>query len=286
MQRENPMMKSAFLALSVLAACTMPLSQAETPPAEVRVEPVQVMVLGTYHFGNPGMDLVNTDADDVLAPHRQAQLEDLAERLIAFRPTAIAVERVRRTDDALDPNFADFVPEDLTQKRDERVQIGYRIAHKTGIDRVYAVDTQEGEIAYFPFDRVEAFAARTGREDKIASLIDTIKTQAEVLMQDQVSTPIAELLARQNDPAVIRSMHADFYYGLLDMSDIEDAAGAVLNYGWYARNAEIFANIAEIAEPGDRILVVYGSGHNYWLRHFAQETPGFELVEAAPYLTD
>ena len=70
------------------------------------------------------------------------------------------------------------------------------------------------------------------------------------------------------------------------MSDIEDAAGAVLNYGWYARNAEIFANITEIAEPGDRILIVYGSGHNYWLRHFAQETPGFELVEATPYLTD
>lgn len=279
-------MKSALLALSVLAACAVPLSQAETPPAEDRVEPVQVMVLGTYHFENPGLDLVNTDADDVLAPHRQAELQDLAERLTTFRPTAIALERIRQTDDALDPNFVDFVPEDLTRKRNERVQIGYRIAHETGIDRVYAVDTQDGEIAYFPFDRVEAFAARTGREDKITSLIDTIKTQAEVLMQDLPSTPIAELLARQNDPAVIRTMHSDFYYGLLDMSDIEDAAGAVLNYGWYARNAEIFANITEIAEPGDRILIVYGSGHNYWLRHFAQETPGFELVEATPYLTD
>ena len=185
-------MKSALLALSVLAACAVPLSQAETPPTEDRVEPVQVMVLGTYHFENPGLDLVNTDADDVLAPHRQAELQDLAERLTAFRPTAIALERIRQTDDALDPNFVDFVPEDLTRKRNERVQIGYRIAHETGIDRVYAVDTQDGEIAYFPFDRVEAFAARTGREDKITSLIDTIKTQAELLMQDQPSTPMTE----------------------------------------------------------------------------------------------
>ena len=90
-------MKSALLALSVLAACAVPLSQAETPPAEDRVEPVQVMVLGTYHFENPGLDLVNTDADDVLAPHRQAELQDLAERLTAFRPTAIALERIRST---------------------------------------------------------------------------------------------------------------------------------------------------------------------------------------------
>ena len=240
-------MKSALLALSLLAACALPLSQAETPPAEEPVAPVQVMVLGTYHFGNPGLDLVNTDSDDVLAPHRQAELEDLAERLMAFRPTAIAVERIRRTEDALDPNFADFVPEDLSRQRDERVQIGYRVAHEAGLDRVYAVDTQEGEIAYFPFDRVEAFAARTGREDEIAGLIDRIKTQAESLMQDQATTPITELLARQNDPTIIRTMHSDFYYGLLDMSDMEDPAGTVLNYGWYARNAEIFSNIVEIA---------------------------------------
>jgi hypothetical protein len=105
-------------------------------------------------------------------------------------------------------------------------------------------------------------------------------------MQDQATTPIPELLARQNDPAIIRTMHSDFYYGLLDMADMEDPAGAVLNYGWYARNAEIFSNIAEFAEPGDRILVIYGSGHSYWLRHFAQETPGFELVEAVSYLRD
>ena len=279
-------MKSALLALSLLAACAMPLSQAETPPTEEPVAPIQVMVLGTYHFGNPGLDLVNMDSDDVLAPHRQAELEGLAERLMAFRPTAIAVERIRRTEDALDPNFADFVPEDLSRQRDERVQIGYRVAHEAGLDRVYAVDTQEGEIAYFPFDRVEAFAARTGREDEIAGLIDTIKTQAGSLMQDQATTPIPELLARQNDPAIIRTMHSDFNYGLLDMSDMEDPAGAVLNYGWYARNAEIFSNIAEFAEPGDRILVIYGSGHSYWLRHFAQETPGFELVEAVSYLRD
>jgi len=279
-------MKSALLALSLLAACAMPLSQAETPPTEEPVAPIQVMVLGTYHFGNPGLDLVNMDSDDVLAPHRQAELEDLADRLMAFRPTAIAVERIRRTEDALDPNFADFVPEDLSRQRDERVQIGYRVAHEAGLDRVYAVDTQEGEIAYFPFDRVEAFAARTAREDEIAGLIDTIKTQAGSLMQDQATTPIPELLARQNDPAIIRTMHSDFYYGLLDMADMEDPAGAVLNYGWYARNAEIFSNIAEFAEPGDRILVIYGSGHSYWLRHFAQETPGFELVEAVSYLRD
>ena len=33
-----------------------------------------------------------------------------------------------------------------------------------------------------------------------------------------------------------------------------------LNYGWFARNAEIFSNIIEFAEPGGRIIVISGSG--------------------------
>lgn len=278
-------MKSVLVALSAMVGIALAPAAAEDDP-NTGNETVQVMVLGTYHFANPGLDLVNTESDDVLSAKRQAELEAVAERLLAFQPTAVAIESIRRTDDALDAEFAEFTPDDLTHQRNESVQIGYRVAHEAGIDRVYAVDTQEGEISYFPFERIEAFAARTGREDEIASMIETIKIQAQAMMRDQATTPIAELLARQNDPDMINEMHSGFYYGLLDMTDAEDNAGAALNYGWYARNAEIFANIVEVAEPGDRILVVYGSGHSYWLRHFAEETPGFDLVEPNAYLID
>lgn len=278
-------MKSVIVAVSALFAGALTSATAEEPSAMTE-QPVQVMVLGTYHFGNPGLDLVNTEADDVLLPKRQAELETLADRLLEFQPTAIAIESIRRTEDALDPEFREFTPDDLTRQRNESVQIGYRVAHEAGIDRVYAVDKQEGDVSYFPFERIEAFAERTNRQDEITSKIETIKVQAQGLMHDQATTSIAELLARQNDPEVIEDMHSSFYYGLLNMTDAEDNAGAALNYGWYARNAEIFANIAEIAQPGDRILVIYGSGHNYWLRHFAEETPGFELVEPNDYLVD
>ena len=40
----------------------------------------------------------------------------------------------------------------------------------------------------------------------------------------------------------------------------------------------------EIAQPGDRVLVVFGSGHAFWLRHFVQNTPGFQLIEPRDYL--
>ena len=50
------------------------------------------MMLGTYHFGNPGQDLHNMKADNVLTPKKQAELADVAARLARFKPTEIAVE--------------------------------------------------------------------------------------------------------------------------------------------------------------------------------------------------
>ena len=48
-------------------------------PAET--EPVQVLIVGTYHFGNPGLDLHNVKTDDVRTPAKQAELVDLVARL-------------------------------------------------------------------------------------------------------------------------------------------------------------------------------------------------------------
>jgi len=39
----------------------------------------EVLVLGTYHMANPGHDLFNTKADDVLAPKRQAEIAELTQ---------------------------------------------------------------------------------------------------------------------------------------------------------------------------------------------------------------
>ncbi|OZB15653.1 MAG: hypothetical protein B7X53_10950 [Hyphomonas sp. 34-62-18] len=278
----------AAAAVFALTACATPAlaspeEAAVTPP--VQSDGVQVMILGTYHFDNPGLDLVNVAADDVLAERRQSELKLVAERLTAFQPTAVAVEKVPRGGSLIDPGFARFTEADLTSDRNEIVQIGYRIAHQQGIDRVYAVDAQDGEIEFFPFDRAQSFAEKTGQMDLVNGKIAQIQAEVEAIADDREATPMYELLARENDIERTQRMHSNFYYGLLKLADAEEQPGAALNYGWYARNALIFANIAASSQPGDRILVIYGSGHNYWLQHFAETTPGFQFVDPVPYLT-
>lgn len=108
-------------------------------------EPVQVMVLGTWHFSNPGRDVVNVEAEDVRTPKRQRELEEVAAALARFRPTKIMVESVAKGPDLIDVGFRGFTPALLRERKDERVQIGYRLAHMLGHEAVYAIDEQPSE---------------------------------------------------------------------------------------------------------------------------------------------
>lgn len=46
----------------------------------------------------------------------------------------------------------------------------------------------------------------------------------------------------------------------------------------------MFGKIDMVAEPDDRLLVIVGSGHATWLKHFASHMPGYRVVDPTPYL--
>lgn len=268
--------------LSALAATlSLSLVMAADPP---KPEPVQVLVLGAYHFGNPGQDLHNMQVDDVRTPAKQAELADVAARLAKFKPTKIAVEAISDRADFAYAKYEGFVPEILTKNSDERVQIGFRLAKNLGHKIVYGIDEQSETIDYFPFGKVDAYAKEHGQSGFVATLSERVQNIIQEMEAAQKTTPINLMLARENDPARIAADHREFYYPLLRVGDRTTQPGADLNGGWYLRNAKIFAKLSQITKPGDKILVLFGGGHAYWLRHFAQNTPGFALVEASEFL--
>ena len=274
-------MRSLVMAIAALGA----LGALGTGAAAQPAAPVQVMVVGTYHFDNPGKDLNNPKADDVLKPQRQKELEALATALAAFKPTKIMVERRAKTPDLIDPRYAEFTPADLRKNRDERVQVAYRLAHRLGLRTVYAIDEQpgEGEPDYFPFGKVAAWAQANRAGDRLKALMDEGAAIAGWIEQLQKQGTIGHALLEINRPERTQKDQS-FYYELLRIGDTEQQPGSELNAMWYLRNAKIFAKLATVAKPGDRVLVVYGSGHNYWLRHFASTAPGYRNVDPTPYL--
>jgi hypothetical protein len=261
-----------------LLAATAVFAQSPTPAA------VQVMILGTYHFGNPGLDLHNMKSESVLTPGRQKELDDIATRLAKFNPTKIAVEARSDRPDFSTQKFADFTRQKLTTDPDEHTQIAFRLAERLSHKNVYGIDEQSDTIDYFPFGKVEAYAKAHNQAGTLARMHGDVEKNIKEMESAQKTTPIRLLLADINEPARIRSDHEQFYYGLLPLGDQQEQPGADLNAAWYHRNAKIFAKLTQIARPGDRVLVVFGSGHAFWLRHLAQNTPGFTLVEPNDYL--
>ena len=76
-------------ALLLLSALSLPAQgQAQSSGADK----AHVLVLGTFHMANPGRDMFNVQADDMLAPKRQTEIAAFVEALKAFRPTKIAVK--------------------------------------------------------------------------------------------------------------------------------------------------------------------------------------------------
>jgi hypothetical protein len=244
------------------------------------------MVLGTYHMSNPGSDVVNPKADDVTSPRRQRELSALVEQLARYRPTKVVVEVQASGPDFAVASYRSFGPAKLAAEPSEVVQVGFRLAHMLGHAAVYGFDEQRGpgEPDYFPYDRVKAYARAHGRAAWLDGLLAPIHAWAAAFAREQPRRTISELLALLNDPADIAGMHYSGQYELLKLGDADSQPGADLNAMWYLRNAKMFSKLTLIARPGDRVLVLAGAGHLYWLRHFAESTPGFRFADPRPYL--
>lgn len=68
----------------------------------------QVLVMGTFHFANPGLDMIKSPVADVLSPASQAWLASLAARVAAFAPTDVLVECAANEQADIDRRLADY----------------------------------------------------------------------------------------------------------------------------------------------------------------------------------
>lgn len=278
---ENWHMRARPLVLSgVFAALLLLLG----PPQAAAEPPVEVMILGSYHMANPGQDVHNADVDDVTTDAKQAELEAVSKSLQAFAPTKVAIERVSGRDDLTVEAYEEFETGDLKKTRNESVQIGFRLAHDLGHQAVYGIDEQSDSIDYFPFGKVQEFAKASGDEKRLEEFNAQAAAFVEGINHAQASNPVARALMWVNQPSLIERMQENWYYGLLEIGNANEQPGALVNGRYYLRNAKIFSKLAAVTEPGDRVVVVFGSGHSYWLRHLVSETPGYGLIEPNDFL--
>lgn len=247
----------------------------EKPVAPVRAE---VLVLGAYHMANPGRDIFNMKADDVLAPKRQAEIAQLIEILKKFQPTKVAIES-----DTYGPRagqYVDYLAGKRTLTSNEIEQLGFRLAKEMGHKTIYPVDA-DGE---FPWPRVVNYAKGSGRSKELDAIKeeigDMVKTEAQYLASHTV---LETLLYMNADDKVARDV--GFYYREAHLGEPGDWAGADLVADWFRRNMRIYSNINQLVDsPNERVLAIYGAGHLGWLRHNFASDPNWNLRKLSEFV--
>lgn len=266
---------------SNIAALLVSLATVQSVPAQApaSAEPAHVLVLGTYHFANPGLDVVQTDVADVLSARKQAEIRAVVEGLARFQPTRIAVESVPAAAPRLDSLYDAYRADRHELSRDETEQLGFRIAAMLDHSRVYPID-HRGE---FPFDAVMEYA--TVRDpDFVAFANQEIARIAAEKNRQQRENTLGEILRLSNDPEKLARDHGA-YMRFAEVGAGDTFVGAELLSKWYERNIHIFSNLRRIAEPGERILVIVGSGHAPILRELITYHPELRLVNTLEYLS-
>ncbi|HEV2799597.1 MAG TPA: DUF5694 domain-containing protein [Pyrinomonadaceae bacterium] len=244
---------------------------------EAKAKPALV-ILGTYHMGTPGNNVVNPKVADITSPERQKQVIELVKRLKKFKPTKIVLEcdsdREAKTQEAYDK----YLSGTYQLSKNETNQIGFRLAKELGHKKLYCVDWSDfwddPNITY------GTYAAKDAEMDSfLKGHIQKLKREIEAEYAKILPLSITDQLIHVNQPDYTERDNQR-YFELLRIGRGKEYVGANYVSWWYRRNLTILTNIIRLTDStDDRILVVYGVGHAKLLNEFAQQS-GFYKVES------
>jgi hypothetical protein len=229
--------------------------------AQPPVEPAQVMLVGMFHFANPGRDMVKSRVINVMTPANQAYLDGLSTRIAKFRPTDVLAECSPADQAEYDQEFLDYVDGRFELPSNETYQIGFRVAKVAGLSGVICFDEDViGWNSQPLFDYMDKQQPQTKLE-----LEAMYKSLSESDDKEQSTLSLAQLLQLANDPAR-DAINKGLYVRTNDVDAGGGFAGADASASWWHRNFRMYANIQKVAAPGRRVVALGGQGHTAILK--------------------
>lgn len=252
----------------------------QSPESFFPKQRIKVLIVGTFHFEYPGLDAHKTDEQDkidVLKDPKKAELTALVEYIKRFRPTKIAIEAF--PDWNATGKLRAYKKGGLRDKRDERIQIGLRLASELKLDTLYSIDAESFDnelskldsnyfsrlFADYDFENADPYNAMYKKwlvyEDKLPAKMNLL-----------------DYFKRINSKESHRLGYGAYLVGDFKLDDTRGAD--ILSVWWYNRNLRIFRNLQRISkDPSERILMVFGNGHAAILRQILESSPEYEFIE-------
>lgn len=226
-------------------------------------EPAQVMLIGTFHFGNPGKDIVKVSDVNVFDENSQQFLQAFTQRLATFQPTRVLLEYNPENEELINQRYRDYLAGSYKLGNNEIYQLGFRIAKAAGLDGVQSIDHRDLHWQPEPMFRY----AEQHNSPELVAFNEAIAYHTSEDEKARTSMGLRGLLMRSNDPVQDR-MNMDIYLVTNSIGAGDGYAGADAAASWWQRNFRMYANIQQAAKPGERIIVIAGSGHTAILKQF------------------
>lgn len=242
---------------------------------------VKVLLLGTFHFDNPGLDVAKFKDADILSPKRQQEVEEVTSLLKIFAPDKIFIEAVPTRQPQIDSSFTSYKAGKRKLGASEVEQLGFRLAKQLGLPTLYGVDYKEAE---FPFDSLMKSAMEANQTDITSFVQKTIEEVQKSFNEALQKFTIKEMLLRENSEDLMRLQH-EFYFKLLPAGKPGNHIGSYLVSEWWRRNMVIYENILKQLDGNEeKILVIFGSGHTAILSELMKFNTTIKLVSVSEVL--
>lgn len=250
-------------------------------PTNAQQKPVEVLLLGTFHFDNPGLDVAKFESANILAPKRQQEVKAVVNQLIAYKPDKIFIEAEPAQQAHWDSLFRLYQQGKFTLKANEIYQLAFPVAKALGHPHLYAADYRKAD---FPYDSLMKVVAASDQQ-VLQQTIQTKIAQVEQAFNANLSThTIAELLTLDNTPESRRDNLA-FYLICLGAGKLNNHVGAYLASEWWRRNMVIYANILkQLTGNEHRIVVLFGSSHTAVLEALMKYNSAVRLTDVGEVL--
>lgn len=248
----------------------------------------EVLLIGTFHFNNPGADIAKTDKFDVLSENSQKELENISNQIKNYSPDKIFVEWDYDDNITLnslfslyiDNEYFDFVdknyPKSTFYKENEIFQLAFRAAKLSSHKKIYGIDIQ----TEFPFDSLLSSLEKAKQIELKDKILKRIKDFEQIDNENRKKYTLTKLILECNEQSN-RNFDLGSYITMFNAAgENNDFTGPNLVANWYKRNLLMYSFVQKLTETNDtKIVVLLGAGHIALFKHFIDLDENFKVVE-------
>ncbi|QHT71642.1 hypothetical protein GXP67_35720 [Rhodocytophaga rosea] len=274
-----------ILLVSILICCKQEYKDENT--TITHVDPTkEILLIGTFHYNNPGADVAKTKSFDILSEQSQLELEGISSSIKKYNPTKVFVEWPFKEQSKLDSLYRlykennYFTNDSLSDfyLKNEIFQLAFRVAKGNNLDKVYGIDYPETQ---FPYQEVMHDIESNNQlklKEQIEKSIAHFTSGFDNMIESGAS--LKELTFAMNTKEM-RHASNDLHINIFSLAgSTDDFNGVFLTSEWYKRNLYMWSLIQKYTSDSDeRVMVLAGSSHTAMIDLFVKENKDWKIKE-------